>query len=71
MNFFFCPVFLFSLSLTISLQERARLQAPGDADELSVIEGQLAWMVHIISAILKIRQTTGWRYVNVFSVAFW
>ena len=60
-----------ALTLAIFLQERARLAAPGDADELSVIEGQLAWMVHIIAAILKIRQTTGCRYVNVLSVAFW
>lgn len=48
-----------------SLQERARTPAAGNSDELSVIEGQLAWMVHIIAAILKIRQTTGCRYVNV------
>lgn len=39
--------------------ERARSPAAGDADELSVIEGQLAWMVHIVASILKIRQTTG------------
>ncbi|CAL5039684.1 unnamed protein product [Urochloa decumbens] len=39
--------------------ERSRLPAPGDADELSVIEGQIAWMVHMIAAILKIRQTVG------------
>ncbi|XP_062233841.1 uncharacterized protein LOC133931030 isoform X2 [Phragmites australis] len=39
--------------------ERSRLLAPGDADELSVIEGQIAWMVHIIAAILKIKQTVG------------
>ncbi|KAG2613335.1 hypothetical protein PVAP13_4KG342500 [Panicum virgatum] len=39
--------------------ERSRLPAPGDADELSVIEGQIAWMVHIIAAILKIKQTVG------------
>ncbi|CAL5048990.1 unnamed protein product [Urochloa decumbens] len=39
--------------------ERSRLPAPGDADELSVIEGQIAWMVHIIAAILKVRQTVG------------
>ncbi|KAF8687195.1 hypothetical protein HU200_042862 [Digitaria exilis] len=39
--------------------ERSRLPAPGDSDELSVIEGQIAWMVHIIAAILKIRQTVG------------
>lgn len=43
------------------LQERSRLPAPGDADELSVIEGQLAWMVHIIAAIVKVRQVTGAR----------
>uniref|UniRef100_A0A0D3EMD3 Importin N-terminal domain-containing protein n=1 Tax=Oryza barthii TaxID=65489 RepID=A0A0D3EMD3_9ORYZ len=41
------------------LQERSRLPAPGDANELSVIEGQLTWLVHIIAAILKIRQTIG------------
>ncbi|AQK82939.1 ARM repeat superfamily protein [Zea mays] len=41
------------------LQERSRLPAPGDADELSVIEGQIAWMVHIIAAIVKVRQVTG------------
>ncbi|GJN01164.1 hypothetical protein PR202_ga18408 [Eleusine coracana subsp. coracana] len=39
--------------------EASRLPAPGDADELTVIEGQIAWMVHIIGAILKIRQTVG------------
>uniref|UniRef100_A0A0E0C0Q9 Exportin-7/Ran-binding protein 17 TPR repeats domain-containing protein n=1 Tax=Oryza meridionalis TaxID=40149 RepID=A0A0E0C0Q9_9ORYZ len=39
--------------------ERLRLPAPGDANELSVIEGQLTWLVHIIAAILKIRQTIG------------
>jgi exportin-7 len=39
--------------------ERSRLPAPGDANELSVIEGQLTWLVHIIEAILKIRQTIG------------
>uniref|UniRef100_A0A0E0JH30 Importin N-terminal domain-containing protein n=1 Tax=Oryza punctata TaxID=4537 RepID=A0A0E0JH30_ORYPU len=39
--------------------ERSRLPAPGDANELSVIEGQLTWLVHIIAAVLKIRQTIG------------
>nr|CAD1829090.1 unnamed protein product [Ananas comosus var. bracteatus] len=39
--------------------ERARSQAPGNVNDLSVIEGQIAWLVHIIAAILKIRQTTG------------
>ncbi|XP_038977714.1 exportin-7-like isoform X1 [Phoenix dactylifera] len=38
--------------------ERARSPVPGDVNELSVIEGQLAWIVHIIAAILKIKQTT-------------
>ncbi|KMZ72113.1 putative Exportin-7 [Zostera marina] len=38
--------------------ERARLQTPGDKVDLSVIEGKLAWIVHIIAAILKIRHTT-------------
>ncbi|TVU01218.1 hypothetical protein EJB05_53345 [Eragrostis curvula] len=46
--------------------ERSRLPAPGDADELSVIEGQIAWMVHIIAAILKIRQTVGCRCAAYF-----
>ncbi|KAL5220326.1 hypothetical protein ABZP36_025039 [Zizania latifolia] len=39
--------------------ERSRLPAPGDANELAVIEGQITWIVHIIAAILKIRQTIG------------
>ncbi|XP_020583415.1 exportin-7-A isoform X4 [Phalaenopsis equestris] len=38
--------------------ERARSPVSGDVNELAVIEGQLAWLVHIIAAILKIRQTT-------------
>ncbi|KAL5994858.1 hypothetical protein ACLOJK_024915 [Asimina triloba] len=40
-------------------QERARLPASGDGTELSVVEGQLAWIVHIIAAILKIKQSSG------------
>ncbi|MQL98443.1 hypothetical protein Taro_031154, partial [Colocasia esculenta] len=39
--------------------EWARLQVPGDSNELCIVEGQLAWIVHIIAAILKIRQSTG------------
>ncbi|KAK8928464.1 hypothetical protein KSP39_PZI017721 [Platanthera zijinensis] len=39
--------------------DRARSPVTGDVNELAVIEGQLAWLVHIIAAILKIRQTTG------------
>ncbi|XP_038886030.1 exportin-7 isoform X3 [Benincasa hispida] len=38
--------------------ERARLQG-SDNSELSVIEGKLAWVVHIIAAIVKIKQCTG------------
>ncbi|ONM18637.1 Homeodomain leucine zipper family IV protein [Zea mays] len=33
--------------------KRSRLPAPGDADELSVIEDQIAWIVHIITSIVK------------------
>ncbi|OVA13819.1 Importin-beta [Macleaya cordata] len=39
--------------------ERSRIQASGDNSELSVIEAKLAWIVHIIAAILKIKQCTG------------
>ncbi|XP_031473767.1 uncharacterized protein LOC116246177 isoform X3 [Nymphaea colorata] len=38
--------------------DRARLPSNGDTNKLSVIEGQLAWMVHIIAAVLKIKQGT-------------
>ncbi|AQL04447.1 hypothetical protein ZEAMMB73_Zm00001d046532 [Zea mays] len=34
-------------------KKRSRLPAPGDADELSVIEDQIAWIVHIIASIVK------------------
>ncbi|KAG0447142.1 hypothetical protein HPP92_028453 [Vanilla planifolia] len=43
-------------------RDRAISSVVGDANELIVIEGQLAWLVHIIAAILKIRQTMGCRY---------
>ncbi|KAL6562813.1 hypothetical protein OROHE_005400 [Orobanche hederae] len=36
--------------------ERAQLQA-GDKSELSIVEAKLAWIVHIIAAILKIKQS--------------
>ncbi|KAM0944113.1 putative importin-beta domain, armadillo-like helical, exportin [Dioscorea sansibarensis] len=39
--------------------ERAASPAAGDGNELSVLEGQITWIVHIIAAILKIRQTVG------------
>ncbi|KAJ6694854.1 hypothetical protein OIU74_014060 [Salix koriyanagi] len=38
--------------------ERASLQA-ADNSELAVIEAKLSWIVHIIAAILKIKQSTG------------
>ncbi|XP_023537152.1 exportin-7-like isoform X1 [Cucurbita pepo subsp. pepo] len=38
--------------------ERARLQG-SDNNELSVVEAKLAWIVHIIAAIVKIKQCTG------------
>ncbi|KAE8038477.1 hypothetical protein FH972_010982 [Carpinus fangiana] len=38
--------------------ERARLQTTDNSD-ISVIEAKLAWIVHIIAAILKIKQSTG------------
>ncbi|KAL9369983.1 hypothetical protein Peur_041182 [Populus x canadensis] len=41
-----------------SYTERARLQA-ADNNELAVIEAKLSWIVHIIAAILKIKQSTG------------
>ncbi|ONM33095.1 Septin and tuftelin-interacting protein 1 homolog 1 [Zea mays] len=44
------PDCVVSLSLA---PKRSRLPAPGDADELSVIEDQIAWIVHIIASIVK------------------
>ncbi|XWS08203.1 hypothetical protein CRYUN_Cryun41cG0059600 [Craigia yunnanensis] len=41
-----------------SYMEKARLQTC-DNNELSVIEAKLTWIVHIIAAILKIKQCTG------------
>ncbi|KAH9752566.1 Importin N-terminal domain-containing protein [Citrus sinensis] len=41
-----------------SYTERARMQT-GDKSEISVIEAKLAWIVHIIAAIVKIKQCTG------------
>ncbi|KAF6163853.1 hypothetical protein GIB67_024708 [Kingdonia uniflora] len=40
--------------------ERSRLQTSGDTSELSVIEAKLAWIIHIIAAILKVKQCTGY-----------
>ncbi|PPR85674.1 hypothetical protein GOBAR_AA35015 [Gossypium barbadense] len=41
-----------------SYTEKARLQTC-DKNELSIIEAKLTWVVHIIAAILKIKQCTG------------
>ncbi|KAK9019725.1 hypothetical protein V6N11_054235 [Hibiscus sabdariffa] len=41
-----------------SYTEKARLQTC-DKHELSIIEAKLTWIVHIIAAILKIKQCTG------------
>ncbi|KAK3034697.1 hypothetical protein RJ639_032458 [Escallonia herrerae] len=38
--------------------ERAQIQT-ADNSELSIIEAKLAWIVHIIAAILKVKQCTG------------
>nr|XP_028954506.1 exportin-7-like [Malus domestica] len=38
--------------------ERARVQTSDNSD-LSVIEAKLAWIVHIVAAVLKIKQSTG------------
>ncbi|XP_030465561.1 uncharacterized protein LOC115684822 isoform X1 [Syzygium oleosum] len=38
--------------------ERARLSA-GDSNDLSIIEAKLAWIVHIIAAIVKMKQCIG------------
>ncbi|XP_061996319.1 uncharacterized protein LOC133714255 isoform X1 [Rosa rugosa] len=38
--------------------ERARMP-PSETSDLSVIEAKLAWIVHIVAAILKIKQCTG------------
>ncbi|CAK9160503.1 unnamed protein product, partial [Ilex paraguariensis] len=39
--------------------ERAQVKTGDNNVELSVIEAKLAWVVHIIAAILKIKQSTG------------
>ncbi|KAM0896612.1 hypothetical protein ACQ4PT_023079 [Festuca glaucescens] len=56
-----CSLFIINIMepLLQAYTARSRLPAPGDVAELSVIEAQIAWMVHIIAAILKIRQTVG------------
>jgi len=43
------------------LQEAVNLPALADNKELLVIEAKLAWIVHIIAAILKTKQLSGLR----------
>lgn len=38
--------------------EGVRLPISGDNDDLSIIEGQLAWLVHIIASIIKFKPST-------------
>ncbi|GLJ18772.1 hypothetical protein SUGI_0335220 [Cryptomeria japonica] len=38
--------------------EGTRLPTSGDSNELSIVEGQLAWIVHIIASIIKFKPST-------------
>lgn len=49
--------FYFGINILFVAQERAQLPT----SDLSVVEAKLTWMVHIIAAILKIKQSTGVR----------
>ncbi|KAF2300870.1 hypothetical protein GH714_017937 [Hevea brasiliensis] len=51
-------LYLINIVEPILQSEKARVQTT-DGNELSVIEAKLAWIVHIIAAILKIKQSTG------------
>ncbi|KAL8162040.1 hypothetical protein V2J09_013529 [Rumex salicifolius] len=44
--------------LLLAYTERAQIQA-SDNKELSAIEEKLAWIIHIVASILKIKQSTG------------
>ncbi|RWW68996.1 hypothetical protein BHE74_00023438 [Ensete ventricosum] len=53
-------------------QERANSPIPVDANELAVIEGQISWIVHIIAAILKVRQITSCRFaISTYTTRYW
>ncbi|XP_019159433.1 PREDICTED: exportin-7-like isoform X2 [Ipomoea nil] len=56
-----CSLFIINIMEPIlqAYTERAQLQNGSSNFELSVIEDKLAWVVHIISAVLKIRQCVG------------
>ncbi|WOK95926.1 exportin-7-like isoform X2 [Canna indica] len=41
--------------------ETARSPIPGDSTKLAVMEEQISWLVHIIAAILKVRQITSFK----------
>ncbi|KAL1344112.1 hypothetical protein AAHE18_08G023600 [Arachis hypogaea] len=55
-----CSLFIINIMEPVLqiYSERARVQASDNSD-LAVIEDKLAWIVHIIAAILKIKQSTG------------
>lgn len=42
-------------NVNLIYQEEARLQACSDNKEHSLIEAKLAWMVHIVAAIIKLK----------------
>nr|GMD36638.1 exportin-7-like isoform X1 [Ipomoea batatas] len=56
-----CSLFIINIMEPIlqAYTERAQLQNGSSNFELSVIEDKLAWVVHIIAAVLKIRQCVG------------
>lgn len=47
-------------SYSVFLKE-VNLQIPVDSYELSVTESKLAWFTHIVAAILKTKQISGFR----------
>ncbi|XP_034692714.1 exportin-7-like isoform X1 [Vitis riparia] len=53
-----CSVYILTVMEPILqiYMEEARLQASADGSELSLVETKLAWIVHIVAAILKIKQ---------------
>ncbi|PKA58500.1 hypothetical protein AXF42_Ash008787 [Apostasia shenzhenica] len=56
-----CSVYIIKIMEPIlqAYTEWARSPVQGDLNKLVIMEGQLAWLVHIIAAILKIKQTMG------------
>lgn len=48
--------------IVLPVQEAAKITSSAASDELSVVEGQLTWLVHIIGAIIKGRQSSNSGY---------